>query len=87
VRASERESGTGMGLAEEAIGNGEGLGRIPRLGAKQKYIRMDAQIPEETTGEEDRTGMKDSDRISESRRYVIACAVFASLNSVLLGYG
>ncbi|KAF3335328.1 putative polyol transporter 4 [Carex littledalei] len=77
-----------MGLAEEAIGNGEGgLGRIPRLGAKQKYIRMDAQILEETTGEGNNNGMnKDSDRISESRRYVIACAVFASLNSVLLGY-
>ena len=79
-----------MGLAEEAIGNGEGggLGRIPGLGAKQKYIRMDAQILEETTGEENNNGMnKDSDRINESRRYVIACAVFASLNSVLLGYG
>ncbi|XP_078176533.1 putative polyol transporter 4 [Carex rostrata] len=79
-----------MGLAEEAIGNGGGggLGRIPRLGAKQKYIRMDAQILEETaTGEESNNGMnKDSDRINESRRYVIACAVFASLNSVLLGY-
>ncbi|KAJ4785170.1 Major facilitator superfamily protein [Rhynchospora pubera] len=76
-----------MGLAEEAIGNGEGLGRLPRLGVKQKYIRMDAQIPEETTGEENPNGRKDdSDRIKQSRRYVIACAVFASLNSVLLGY-
>ncbi|KAJ1694483.1 hypothetical protein LUZ63_011181 [Rhynchospora breviuscula] len=75
-----------MGLAEEAMGNGGGLGRISRLGAKQKYVRMDAQIPEETTGEENPNGTKESDRIKQSRRYVIACAIFASLNSVLLGY-
>lgn len=87
ARASGRERERDMGLAEEAIGNGDSLGRIPGLGAKRKYIRMDAQVPEETIGEENRTGTEDSARVSESRRYVLACAVFASLNSVLLGYG
>ncbi|KAJ3677492.1 hypothetical protein LUZ60_003216 [Juncus effusus] len=54
------------------------------IGAKQKYVRMG----EETTGEEEGNGeIEDfSARVRESRRYVLICAVFASLNSVLLGY-
>ncbi|KAJ3692950.1 hypothetical protein LUZ60_012045 [Juncus effusus] len=69
-------------------GNGIGIGRIAGIRAKRKYFRMDAQIPEERMGEAGDGGIEGSSsaRIKESKRYVFACAVFASLNSVLLGY-
>ncbi|XP_010935630.1 probable polyol transporter 4 [Elaeis guineensis] len=73
-----------MDLEEVGNGNGNGLPRLPRMGGKGKYMRMDAGVnEEEMEGEVLETGRS---RGSESRRYVFACAVFASLNNVLLGY-
>lgn len=55
------------------------------LGRKSKYVRMDDVLPQEH--EEDDGGVRVR-RSQSSRRYVFACSVFASLNSVLLlGYG
>jgi hypothetical protein len=75
-----------MGLlgAEPPGPNG---GRLPGfLGRQNKYVRMDDGVvppPEEHEGGEAvRAG-----RSRSSTRYVFACSVFASLNSVLLGYG
>ncbi|KAG1359552.1 Polyol transporter 5 [Cocos nucifera] len=71
-------------LEEVGNGNGNGLPRLPRLGEKAKYRRMDAEENEEEgEGEVSATGRS---RAAQSRRYVFACAVFASLNNVLLGY-
>lgn len=70
---------------------GNGVSRIAGLGGKGKYRRMDAPIAEEEEEVDEGGGgagaMAKGMRTSESRRYVFACAVFASLNSVLLGYG
>jgi hypothetical protein len=74
-----------MGLlgAEPAAPNG---GRLPGfLGRQNKYVRMDDVVPppeEHDGGVAVRSGQSRS-----STRYVFACSVFASLNSVLLGYG
>ncbi|XP_020115093.1 probable polyol transporter 4 [Ananas comosus] len=69
---------------------GNGVSRIAGLGGKGKYRRMDAPIAEEEEEIDEGGGgagaMAKGMRTSESRRYVFACAVFASLNSVLLGY-
>lgn len=51
-----------------------------------KYRRMDSVLIEEdidlTNGD-----INQQQRTNNTKRYVIACAIFASLNSVLLGYG
>lgn len=74
-----------MELEEVGNGNGNGLPRLSRLGEKVKYRRVDAEVnEEEAEGEVSATGRS---RGAQSRRYVFACAVFASLNNVLLGYG
>ncbi|KAK3141131.1 hypothetical protein QOZ80_4BG0329930 [Eleusine coracana subsp. coracana] len=52
------------------------------LGRKSRYARMDDVLPQEP---EDGGGVRVRGSGS-SRRYVIACSVFASLNHVLLGY-
>jgi len=69
--------------------NGGGANGLPALpdfmGRKSRYVRMDDVLPPEQEGEED-GGVRVRERQS-SRRYVFACSVFASLNSVLLGYG
>lgn len=53
-----------------------------------KYRRMDAAGNEEdnslTQSPEQEEGF---DKSGSTRKYVLACAFFASLNSVLLGYG
>lgn len=52
-------------------------------GGVLKYKRMDSDAMEEDASvlcEEKRNDMN-------NRKYVLACAIFASLNSVLLGYG
>lgn len=53
-----------------------------------KYRRMDAGGNEEdnslTQSQEQEEGF---DRSGSTKKYVLACAIFASLNSVLLGYG
>lgn len=73
----QRKGGMGLvGVHEN--GNGEmGLSGIP-LGSKNKYRRMDSELTEE----DERRHLSHN-----TRKYVIACAIFASLNSVLLGYG
>ncbi|KAI9093419.1 hypothetical protein K1719_027433 [Acacia pycnantha] len=71
-----------MGFQEH--GNGElGLSAIP-LGAKNKYTRMDSDRTEDYHDGLDQYHQEH--RSKSTRKYVIACAVFASLNNVLLGY-
>ncbi|CAN0896848.1 Probable polyol transporter 4 [Linum grandiflorum] len=74
-----------MGIQEN--GNGE-LGFD--LGGKNKYKRMDSDLAISTAADEDFDDASDHlrqlQRNSTTRKYVLACAVFASLNSVLLGY-
>lgn len=52
------------------------------LGGKNKYKRMDPEFTEKLDD-----ASNGQDRSSITRKYVLACAIFASLNSVLLGYG
>lgn len=72
-----------MGVQEN--GNGEmGFSGIP-LGTKNKYRRMDSELSEAS---DDASHHRHQEgRSKNTRKYVFACAVFASLNSVLLGYG
>lgn len=66
-------------------GGGEmGLGGLP-LGAKNKYRRMDSELTD-YDGDSEQQHQLENKR-SSTRKYVFACAVFASLNNVLLGYG
>lgn len=66
-------------------GNGEmGFSGIP-LGTKNKYRRMDSELPEASDDASHHHHQEGSSK--NTRKYVFACAVFASLNSVLLGYG
>ncbi|KAF8769261.1 hypothetical protein HU200_006772 [Digitaria exilis] len=69
-------------------GGGGGANGLPTLpdfvGRKSKYVRMNDVLPSEQEGEDD-GGVRVREHQS-SRRYVFACSVFASLNSVLLGY-
>ncbi|KAK1569241.1 hypothetical protein Q3G72_034276 [Acer saccharum] len=60
-------------------GNGE-TGVSLALGSKNKYRRMDSELTE------DDDHYLREERKSTTRKYVLACAVFASLNNVLLGY-
>lgn len=55
------------------------------LGPKNKYKRMDSELHEDH--DDALTHRRPADATSSTRKYVLACAVFASLNSVLLGYG
>lgn len=59
---------------ESGTGNGSSI--LPGIGSKGKYERIEAELANDRPT-----------RGSESKRYVFVCAVFASLNSVLLGYG
>ncbi|XP_028761639.1 probable polyol transporter 4 [Neltuma alba] len=71
-----------MGFQEH--GNGElGLSGIP-LGAKNKYRRMGSDHTEDYHDGLDQYHQEH--RSKSTRKYVLACAVFASLNNVLLGY-
>ncbi|KAL6649226.1 hypothetical protein ACP70R_013450 [Stipagrostis hirtigluma subsp. patula] len=66
--------------------NGGGLPALPDFtGGKSKYVRMGDVLPQEQEGV-DGGGVRVRQRQS-SKRYVFSCSVFASLNSVLLGYG
>ncbi|THG10100.1 hypothetical protein TEA_012766 [Camellia sinensis var. sinensis] len=70
-----------VGLQEN--GNREmGLSGFP-LGAKNKYRRMDSELTED----DDSHHLQQQQRSRNTKKYVLACAIFASLNSVLLGYG
>nr|QCU55121.1 polyol transporter [Camellia fraterna] len=69
-----------VGLQEN--GNREmGLSGFP-LGAKNKYRRMDSELTED----DDSLHLQQQQRSRNTKKYVLACAIFASLNSVLLGY-
>ncbi|KAL1335970.1 hypothetical protein AAHE18_10G027300 [Arachis hypogaea] len=68
-----------VGVQENGDGNGDVLSEIS-LGTKPKYTRMDSDLDE--AEEEDLPSSNKHD----SKKYIMACAVFASLNSVLLGY-
>lgn len=57
--------------------NGEANGMVEiHMGSKNKYKRMDSDGKEEGVAEKSRN----------TRKFVLVCAIFASLNSVLLGY-
>lgn len=68
--------------------------------AKNRYVRMgegevtmqsdrgiNSDVDDELDIDEHVWAEKISTKRNTSRRYVFACAIFASLNSVLLGYG
>ncbi|KAK6919035.1 Major facilitator, sugar transporter-like [Dillenia turbinata] len=69
-------------------GSEDGIPGSVILGHKNKYRRMDSDLAED--GGEDFDDLPNYqlslDRRRTTRKYVYACAVFASLNSVLLGY-
>ncbi|KAJ8749148.1 hypothetical protein K2173_013755 [Erythroxylum novogranatense] len=70
-----------MGLDDmHQSGNGE-MGFS--LGSKNKYRRMDSELSD---GVDEALHHHQKDRSKSTRKYVLACAIFASLNSVLLGY-
>jgi hypothetical protein len=73
-----------MGLrGGEENGKGEGVVEI-HMGSKNKYKRMDSDGTEE---EEALSNEGIAKKNHNTRRFVFICAIFASLNSVLLGYG
>lgn len=74
-----------MGLKEN--GNVEmGMSDFP-LGSKNKYKRMDAEVIDYDDDDPSHHHHQLEKRRKSTRNYVLACAVFASLNNVLLGYG
>ncbi|KAL5575463.1 hypothetical protein UlMin_017162 [Ulmus minor] len=70
-----------MGFVDgEEIGNSNGNSNLSefQLGTKNKYKRMDSEVTEEDVSSQNRS--------YDTKKFVFACAIFASLNSVLLGY-
>ncbi|PKI40124.1 hypothetical protein CRG98_039496, partial [Punica granatum] len=70
-----------MGLGD---GDANGVNGLDLGINKNRYKRMDSDF-----AEEDEAVMSHQDggmRQHSTRKYVFACAIFASLNSVLLGY-
>lgn len=60
------------------------------LGSNNKYTRMDSQLSQSDDFDGDYDASehhRQMERKKSTRKYVFACSVFASLNSVLLGYG
>ena len=78
-----------MGLLGAEPDGGSNLPRLPGfLGRQNKYVRMDdAAVLSHEEHQESGTAAVQAARSRSSTRYVFACSVFASLNSVLLGYG
>lgn len=68
---------------QEKNENGDGLSNFA-LGAKNKYKRMDSEVTD--TEEDGDLNHQQNITNSNTKKYVFACAIFASLNSVLLGY-
>ncbi|MED6154963.1 putative polyol transporter 4 [Stylosanthes scabra] len=65
-------------------GDGEmGLSGIP-LGSKNKYKKMNSDLPDDYDDVLNQHHIQE--RRNSTRKYVLACAIFASLNNVLLGY-
>ena len=76
-----------MGIQDN--GNGEmQLSDVP-LDTKNKYKRMDSELTDFDDDFNDALHhhQQTEERRKSTRKYVFACAVFASLNNVLLGYG
>lgn len=73
-----------MGVHENGSGGDTGMSVVP-LGAKNKYRRMDSDYSDDDLGVVPYKQTQ-QERSSSTRKYVFACAVFASLNNVLLGY-
>lgn len=73
-----------MGVEEKGVGNGLERAALDFVGnSKNKYRRMDSDLEElDVVSEYEAYSI----RKSNTRKYVMASAVFASLNSVLLGY-
>ena len=67
------ENGNGVG------GYGSGISKLLPSG-KERYMRVDEDLAR--ASDENETGRK-----SSTKKFVFACAIFASLNSILLGYG
>lgn len=78
-----------MGI-QENYGNDRGmeLSDVP-LGTKNKYTRMDSELTDFDDDLNDalRHHRQTEERRKITRRFVFACAIFASFNNVLLGYG
>lgn len=73
-----------MGLVGGENGSADSLG----IGKKNKYKRMGPEIDDEDDFDDDLIHyQRQLEKRKSTRRYVITCAVFASLNNVLLGYG
>lgn len=58
-------------------------------GGTKSYRKMNSDLIEEEDGVNLSNGdqEQEEERSSNTKKYVVACAIFASLNSVLLGYG
>jgi sugar porter (SP) family MFS transporter len=70
-------------MGNQENGNGEmGIS----VGSKNKYKRMDSKLTEFDEDETAHNNHLQKMRSKNTSKYVFACAVFASLNSVLLGY-
>lgn len=54
---------------------------------KNEYRRVDSEVNDGDPEDEVMSRYHQLERRRRTRRYVFACAVFASLNTVLLGYG
>lgn len=73
-----------MGVQENGSGD-MGMSAVP-LGSKNKYRRMDSDYTDDDDLEVVPYKQTQQERSNSTRKYVFACAVFASLNNVLLGY-
>lgn len=71
-----------MGLGD---GDANGTNGIDLGIRTNRYTRMDSDLAEED--EAVISHRQQGKKQSNAHKYVLACAVFASLNSVLLGYG
>lgn len=68
--------------------NETGLSGVP-LGIKNKYSELTKVDFDDDDGANDDASHHhhQQKRSASTKKYVLACAIFASLNSVLLGYG
>ncbi|XP_019159081.1 PREDICTED: probable polyol transporter 4 [Ipomoea nil] len=76
-----------MGLKENGnVEMGMGMSEFP-LGSKNKYKRMESEVADYYDDNDPSHHHHQLEKRRKStRKYVFACAVFASLNNVLLGY-
>lgn len=76
-----------MGIQENGNGRGMELSDVP-LGTKNKYTRMDSELTDfdDDLNDAIRHRRQTEERRKTTRRFVFACAIFASFNNVLLGY-